>query len=173
MIIKKKGKGENSMGTYLNPGNSGFAEIMNCDYQDKTGMIGLINDRINTPNKLICISRPRRFGKSYAAKMLCAYYDHTCNSARLFDGTEISLSENYQDRMNKYNVIYLDIAGFVSDVKRRDGNIKAVVNEIAEAVRLELIADRPELKEQNKLSKCMLEYVETTNMKLVFIIVSL
>ena len=158
------------MGTYLNPGNSGFAEIMNCDYQDKTGMIGLINDRINTPNKLICISRPRRFGKSYAAKMLCAYYDHTCNSARLFDGTEISLSENYQDRMNKYNVIYLDIAGFVSDVKRRDGNIKAVVNEIAEAVRLELIADRPELKEQNKLSKCMLEYVETTNMKLVFII---
>ena len=170
MIIKKKGKGENSMGTYLNPGNSGFAEIMNCDYQDKTGMIGLINDRINTPNKLICISRPRRCGKSYAAKMLCAYYDHTCNSARLFDGTEISLSENYQDRMNKYNVIYLDIAGFVSDVKRRDGNIKAVVNEIAEAVRLELIADRPELKEQNKLSKCMLEYVETTNMKLVFII---
>lgn len=170
MIIKKKGKGENSMGTYLNPGNSGFAEIMNCDYQDKTGMIGLINDRINTPNKLICISRPRRFGKSYAAKMLCAYYDHTCNSARLFDGTEIGLSENYQDRMNKYNVIYLDIAGFVSDVKRRDGNIKAVVNEIAEAVRLELIADRPELKEQNKLSKCMLEYVETTNMKLVFII---
>ena len=170
MIIKKKGKGENSMGTYLNPGNSGFAEIMNCDYQDKTGMIGLINDRINTPNKLICISRPRRFGKSYAAKMLCAYYDHTCNSARLFDGTEIGLSENYQDRMNKYNVIYLDIAGFVSDVKRRDGNMKAVVNEIAEAVRQELIADRPELKEQNKLSKCMLEYVETTNMKLVFII---
>ena len=65
------------MGTYLNPGNSGFEEVLNGDYIDKTGLIALINQRINTPSKLVCISRPRRFGKSYAAKMLCAYYDTT------------------------------------------------------------------------------------------------
>ena len=103
------------MGTYLNPGNSGFAEIINGDYQDKTGMISLINKRIGTPNKLICISRPRRFGKSYAAKMLCAYYDHTCNSHNLFDDKEISKTECYTEHLNKYNVIYLDIAGFISE----------------------------------------------------------
>jgi len=61
------------MGIYLNPGNSGFVEITNGDYIDKTGMIELINAKINTPKKLICVSRPRRFGKSYAAQMLCAY----------------------------------------------------------------------------------------------------
>ena len=59
------------MGAYLNPGNVGFAEISNSGYIDKTGMIEIINQRINTTDKLICVSRPRRFGKSYAAQMLC------------------------------------------------------------------------------------------------------
>lgn len=58
------------MGTYVNPGNSGFSEIVNSDYVDKTGLIGLINQTVGKTNKLTCISRPRRFGKSYAAKML-------------------------------------------------------------------------------------------------------
>ena len=57
------------MGIYLNPGNSGFAEIRNSTYVDKSGLIGLINDTIGTTQKLTCISRPRRFGKSFAAQM--------------------------------------------------------------------------------------------------------
>ena len=65
------------MGTYLNPGNEGFKRILKSTYVDKTGMIEIINQRINTADDLICISRPRRFGKSYAAQTLCAYYDHT------------------------------------------------------------------------------------------------
>lgn len=66
------------MGTYLNPGNSGFEEIRNSQYVDKSGMIALINSTIGTEQKLTCISRPRRFGKSFAAQMLRAYYDKTC-----------------------------------------------------------------------------------------------
>ncbi len=72
------------MGVYLNPGNYGFAEIVRGKYIDKTGLIGLMNDRINTTDKLVCLSRPRRFGKSFAADMLCAYYDRTCDSHELF-----------------------------------------------------------------------------------------
>ncbi len=158
------------MGTYLNPGNGGFKRIIQSNYVDKTGMIGLINERIDTTESLICISRPRRFGKSYAAQMICAYYDHTCDSHSLFDDKEVGTTDDYGNNLNAYNVIYLDIAGFVSDVRRRDGNIKGIVNEIAEAVRLDLIADCPELKEQNKLSKCMLEYVEITKKKFIFIV---
>lgn len=44
------------MGIYLNPGNSGFAEIRNSTYVDKSGLIGLINDTIGTTQKLTCIS---------------------------------------------------------------------------------------------------------------------
>lgn len=158
------------MGIYLNPGNSGFAEILDSGYIDKTGMIELINQRINTLNKLVCISRPRRFGKSIATKMLCAYYDHTCDSHSLFDNKAAGALEHYEKHLNQYNVIYLDIAGFVSDVRRRDGNVKGVVNEIAEAVYLDLIADCPKLKEREKLSECILAYVAATGKKFVFII---
>ena len=71
------------MGTYLNPGNKAFQKILQSEYVDKTGMIALINKTIGTTGMLTCISRPRRFGKSYAAKMLCAYYDCSCDSRGL------------------------------------------------------------------------------------------
>ena len=73
------------MGMYLNPGNSSFSRILKTDYIDKTGLIALINKRVDTEHSLICVSRPRRFGKSYAARMLCAYYDSTCDSRSLLD----------------------------------------------------------------------------------------
>ena len=60
------------MGNYLNPGNSGFVEIRNGEYVDKSGLIDLVNRVMCTPRKLSCVSRPRRFGKSFAAKMLAA-----------------------------------------------------------------------------------------------------
>lgn len=65
------------MGTYLNLGSSGFSSIRNDTYVDKSGLFHLINETIET-----CISRPRRFGKSFAAQMLCAYYDKFCDSDR-------------------------------------------------------------------------------------------
>ena len=169
--LRKQGmKGVNCMGTYLNPGNGGFERIAKSGYIDKTGMICIINSRINTTNNLICISRPRRFGKSYAAQMLCAYYDHTCNSHNLFDDKEISKTKCYAEHLNKYNVIYLDIAGFISDVTRQDGNIKKVVNKIADSIHSELISEYPELKDKTGLSDCMIAYTEVTQMKFVFII---
>ena len=158
------------MGTYLNPGNSGFKRILKGSYVDKTGMIGLVNDRIDTSNNLICISRPRRFGKSYAAQMLCAYYDYTCDSHSLFDDKEVAKTEYYEDHLNKYNVIYLDIAGLVSDVMRKDGSIKQIVNRIVDSVHQEIINDHPELQSKKYVSDCMIAYVEATKMKFVFII---
>ena len=84
------------MGMYVNPGNSGFAEIDDDDYVDKTGLIELVNRTIERRNKLVCVSRPRRFGKSYAARMLTAYYDCSCDSRALFDGKKIAASEDYK-----------------------------------------------------------------------------
>lgn len=66
------------MGNYLNIGNDGFRMVRNGRYVDKTGLIAFINSTLGTPRKLACVSRPRRFGKSFAAKMLCAYYDKGC-----------------------------------------------------------------------------------------------
>ena len=63
------------MGIYLNPGNEGFKEaIRSRIYVDKTGLIACTNEFLNTKEKYICVSRPRRFGKSMALEMLAAYY---------------------------------------------------------------------------------------------------
>ena len=106
------------MGTYLNPGNHGFSGIRNDIYVDKSGLIHLINDTIDTPRRLTCISRPRRFGKSFAAQMLCAYYDKTCDSSELFDDLKIAAHnrESYEKYRNKYDVIYLDITNIIGEI---------------------------------------------------------
>ncbi len=101
---------------------------------DKTGLISFINKTLGTSDKLSCVSRPRRFGKSFAAKMLCAYYDRSCDSRDLFRGLEIERDRDFETYLNKYDVIYLDITWFISIVK----NIKDVVRYLEREVANEL-----------------------------------
>lgn len=122
------------MGNYLNVGNTGFSAAVKGLYVDKTEMISLINSTLGTKDKLICVSRPRRFGKSFAAQMLCAYYDKSCNSKELFEGLAISREPSFKKYLNKYNVIYLDITLFIS----RTTNKKEVVRNINDAVMIEV-----------------------------------
>lgn len=81
---KKKLKlqqGENEMGIYLNPENVDFQEVLNSKiYIDKSELIQYTNSVLRTTQKYICVSRPRRFGKSMAANMLTAYYSRGCDS---------------------------------------------------------------------------------------------
>ena len=75
------------MGNYLNPGNDMFYKMVHSEiYVDKTGLIGYCNRVINTMQRYICVSRPRRFGKSMAANMLSAYYSRECDSEKLKKG---------------------------------------------------------------------------------------
>ena len=89
------------MGLYINPGNRGFAEINDADYVDKTMLIEMTNQSIGTRNKLTCVSRPRRFGKSYTAKMLAAYYDCSCDSHALFCDKKIAKTDDFEQHINK------------------------------------------------------------------------
>lgn len=154
------------MGTYLNPGNSGFVGILNDLYIDKTGLIALINDSIETPRKLTCISRPRRFGKSFAAQMLCAYYDKTCDSSDLFQDKEISKDESYQKHLNKYDVIYVDM----TYIKLFTDNYRTLAVYLSGKITEELKASYPELTVSNELPATMINAVELTGNKFIMII---
>ena len=80
------------MGGYLNPGNEKFGEALNSQiYVDKTGLIEYTNRVMYSNQKYVCVSRPRRFGKSMAANMLAAYYSRGCDSRELFQGLKISI----------------------------------------------------------------------------------
>lgn len=103
------------MGIYLDPGNEAFRQAVADDiYVDKTEMIALINKKINkSRQKYVCVSRPRRFGKSMAADMLAAYYGKGCDSRDLFAGKKIERADSYKTHLNKHNVIRLDIQRFL------------------------------------------------------------
>ncbi|MCI6828211.1 MAG: AAA family ATPase, partial [Prevotella sp.] len=95
------------MGTYINKGNSEFRDIVSHEYIDKTSLIPFINNTLNSESRYSCVTRCRRFGKSMAAKMLCAYYDKSCDSRELFAGLIVEKDKSFETYLNKYVVIYL------------------------------------------------------------------
>ena len=154
------------MGTYLNPGNSGFAEMLKSDYIDKTGLISLINGTIGTKKKLTCISRPRRFGKSYAAQMLCAYYDKTCDSHELFEKYNISKGTDYSRHLNHYDVIYWDMTG----IKPYTHNFRTLVSFLIRSLTEEIKQQYPSVIVKEDLSSTLVDTVEKESNKFIIII---
>lgn len=90
------------MGRFLNPDNSAFQNAVNSKiYIDKTGLLEYINSVIDTTEKYICNSRPRRFGKSITADMLTAYYSKGCNSKEMFFDLNIGKQKDFEEHLNK------------------------------------------------------------------------
>ena len=115
------------MGIYLNPGTIEFQESINSEiYVDKTMLIERTNAALRTKQKYMCISRPRRFGKSMAADMLAAYYGKDYDSAALFDGLEISHCETFSTHLNKYNVFKINMQEFLSMTQNVDKMLKVL-----------------------------------------------
>ncbi|MDE7311110.1 MAG: ATP-binding protein [Eubacterium sp.] len=106
------------MGIYLNPDNEGFWRAVRSEiYVDKTGMIAFTNRYLNTEQQYICVSRPRRFGKSMALNMLAAYYSRGCDSRELFAGRCIEKEESFAEYLNKYDVILLNMQQFLIEAE--------------------------------------------------------
>jgi hypothetical protein len=154
------------MGNYLNIGNAGFQAVRKGTYVDKSGLIAFINSTLGTKSKLTCVSRPRRFGKSFAAQMLCAYYDKNCDSRKLFEDLEIAQDSSFEEHLNKYDVIYLDITLFVSGA----ANIKDVVSNIRKKVITEVRETYPEVKTEETIYETLSNVTESTGNKFIIII---
>ena len=101
------------MGIYVNPNNDGLKQSLNSKiYVDKSGMIEVTNSLLDTRQNCMCISRPRRFGKSMNIDLLIAYYSKGCNSRDLFANLKIAKKPNFENHLNKYNVIWLNLPNF-------------------------------------------------------------
>lgn len=157
------------MGTFLNPGNDLFRQALKSKiYIDKTMMIEEINSVIDTSDKHICISRPRRFGKSMAANMLAAYYGRGCDSRELFKNLSVYKTPNFEEHLNKYNVIQLDIKNYASN----DSDPLKIKEYITEDVLYELQKEYPDIKMPPRLTleKALSEIYNETKIPFVFII---
>ena len=143
---------QEDMGAYINVGNAGFQRVRNGEYIDKSGLISLVNGTLFTERRFACVSRSRRFGKSVAAKMLCAYYDQSCDSKSLFQDLEIAKDPSFERHLNKYSVIYLDLTDFITRV--RDASI---VDRMDAVLLRDLSEDYPDIPVQ--AGDCLMDYL--------------
>lgn len=157
------------MGNYLNPGNTLFQMSLNSKiYIDKTRLISYTNSVINTPQRFVCVSRPRRFGKSVTAEMLAAYYGKGIDSSCQFRNLSIAGDESYQKHLNQYNVIFLNIQKFLSqthDVSKMNTLIeKYLIHEI--------LRDYPDVDyfDESSLIGCMMDVFAAAKIPFIFII---
>ena len=118
------------MGRFVNPDNSAFQVALNSKiYIDKTGLIACMNDVLDSTDGYICNSRPRRFGKSYAANMLAAYYSKGADSEEMFFDLEIGKTEDFKKHLNKYDVIHIDVQWFLTNCEEAE-NVVAYITSI-------------------------------------------
>ena len=159
---------KNIMGRYINLGNSDFSDIIAHEYVDKTSLIPLINATLNTEKRYSCVTRCRRFGKSMAAKMLCAYYDKSCDSRELFKGLEAEKAESFEAHLNKYYVICLDMTEFTTKYRgERD-----IVRRMQAQVINDILAEFPQItrREDDDLMDVLCSISESTGEHFMMII---
>lgn len=157
------------MGIYLNPGNGGFKRAINSEiYVDKTGLLEYTNKALGTEQCFICVSRPRRFGKSMAANMLAAYYSRGCESEKTFQGYDIEKSQSFKKYLNQYNVIFLNMQSFFS----RTHNIVSMRELLEEYVLQELFIEYPEINYLDKTDfvQCFKDVFAECQISFVFVI---
>ena len=157
------------MGRFVNPDNSAFQVALNSRiYVDKTGLIEYTNRVLDTTDAYICNSRPRRFGKSYAANMLAAYYSKGADSEKLFSELKIGKNEDFKKHLNKYDVIHIDIQWFLSNCDDVDQVVDFVANSVLGELREIYPGALP--PEVSRLSDALSRIKDKTGQKFIVII---
>ena len=156
------------MGTYINRGNGEFRDIVTHEYVDKTSLIPLINATLNSENRYSCVTRCRRFGKSMAAKMLCAYYDKSCDSRELFVGLNAEKDKSFETYLNKYYVICIDMTDFTTKYRNEKDIVRFIQHDVMEEV-LDVFPDI-KAKERDDLMDILYRISERTGDRFVMII---
>ena len=156
------------MGTYVNPSLEKLSKAKKKQYYvDKSMIISKLNESIDNDDSFICVSRPRRFGKTMAANMIAAYYTKGCDSHEIFSDLEISKDPSFEEYINKYTVIKIDM----NDIVTNKG-ILTVSNFINERVIAELKEEFPliEFTNNSTLALAIQDIYKKTGEQFVFVI---
>lgn len=154
------------MSIYLNTNKSfeNYKRLLNTEYfVDKTSMITKLNSVINTSNCYVCITRPRRFGKSSVVDMLGAYYSKAVDSQEIFEKLNIGHEGGYEDHLNKYNVISISF----NEIQDHVNSYEEYMDNIIAELKKELISsfDIVGLNENDSLKRIL----EKSQQKYIFI----
>lgn len=160
------------MGVYLNNTSSyeAYRKVKNSPYfVDKSHILTKIIPRIETSENCLCITRPRRFGKSVIANMMAAFFSKGCNAEELFNGSQISLCDNYKSQMNQYNVISLSL----NRIPNNCISYRQYIDRIESRLKRDLIHSFPnaDICEQDALWDILTDiYAQENSAKFIFIL---
>ncbi|KAK8834001.1 hypothetical protein M9Y10_037223 [Tritrichomonas musculus] len=147
--------------------NNSFTEVANYKYfVDKSEFIEKVNGNIKTPNKYICITRPRRFGKTINAMMLACYYSKNADFKKLFDKLVINKSDSYLDHLNKHNVIYITFNSNASDSTTYSDYIEFYKTRLIR----DIIEAYPNVNTDDTISEMLKQASDETGRGFIFII---
>ena len=157
------------MGIYLNPGDVKFQMARRSEiYVDKSGIITYLNRVFRTEDRFVCVSRPRRFGKSMAANMIAAYYDRTVDAEKIFQKMNIAQTPSFHEHCGKYDVIQLNMQDFLSRTK----DMPEFLSLLQRRVLRDLLKAYPsdDYFNENDLSETMSDIFEKTRRLFVIVI---
>ena len=174
------------MGTYINVGNANLKMALNSEiFVDKSLILQKICGLINTNNRFICVSRPRRFGKTSVRDLMSAYFSKGCDSFSLFENLKIAEPPkvekkakkagakpekpfDFKENLNKFNVLSLDMGFFY--------NVSEDKNNVMETLRNELLEDfQKEFKEiefndSDSIAKMIQRVYDATNTQFIVLV---
>lgn len=159
----------NKLGNYLNPSSRKFRMNINSQiYVDKSGLIKEINKLVDTQQRYVCVSRPRRFGKSMAADMLAAYYGCKEDTSVLFDKMKIGETDSYKKHLNQYNVLTINIQEFLSAT----GSVDEMLDMLKQYVSLDLFDahEQVRFRDKNNFVQVMRDVYAATERSFIILI---
>lgn len=157
------------MGIYLNPGAKKLQKALNSEiYIDKSGIISYLNKVVDTEQCFVCVSRPRRFGKSMAANLISAYYDRTVDVKYLFRNMKIASEPGFARYAGQYDVIKLNMQEFLSN----SSEMGEMLDLIKKSLLWDLLEAYPEFRyfDSANLSRTLMDIYRNTQRQIVIII---
>lgn len=160
------------MGLYLNPNADALQMDLNTEiYVDKSMVVEELNKLVSSRNNFVCISRPRRFGKSMAGNMVSAYYSKGCDTRNIFSQMKVGQVPGYDKYLNKFNVIKLDLNGWYQNAFQKN-DVNALIGNIHSALKEEFVEEYPDLsfESDKSLDEYILKVYKKRGEKFVIII---
>lgn len=151
-----------------NKNGDGFLELLNGRiFVDKTGLIEEINSKISTKEKWICVSRPRRFGKTMALEMLAAYYTKGIHTEELFRNLKAMDGRTFNEHLNAHNVVCVNF----SDYFGKDHSASEGIAAFSSNMIKDLNQAFPEILENTEnLALCLDMVYQVTGEKFIFLV---
>ena len=108
------------MGFYINAGNENLRMALNSEiFVDKSLVLQKLCSLLNSNQRFICVSRPRRFGKTMVRDLMVAYFSKGCDSREMFSNLKIAQEPCFEENLNKFNVLAIDLGALYNAAEHK------------------------------------------------------